>query len=507
MQSNQSCYPRLFANENDRPEPIEANLESFANLASGFAALTGWTLKYRETPESRVRREGIGCRHLPIQARIAIDDLSEETIRGATRASQREKCERVIDGINSILEELDRTRDEVWRKNAELATGIPVTDDGSAAEKLAVLLNSLLTSAIDITGAKRAALYVLDDGTQNLNLRTHVGFGQNQIPATSRDLSRAKADLEALMGHAVVLEDSTRFVNWDIPSDCGSALCLPISSANNLLGTLWVMDQKPRDFTGAETNMVEIIAGRVAAELERFALLQMVRVSKSTPPATNPFESIARPQLPNIHPPIDELKIFGAVSDAENHVAAGAVYDWAICRQGRLAVLVAHAAGDPMHAARVATVLQTAFRAHSSHCESAIDLFDSVFETAMSVGSGDNPVRFICGYLDPAAGRCELASTDVRVGAIVSEKNMLTETVDADAVAAGEFGLAHLAQISIPVQSELVLTVASSPSSVEDSMRFECTLAEGEEGFASDVAVATEPDAGLLALLQIKRVR
>ncbi len=501
------CFPRLFANENDRAVPIEANLDSFAELSQSFAALTGWKLCYRETSASRIRREGIGCRNLPLQARIAIDDLTDEAIRGATRASHREKCDRLIGGINSILEELDRSREEVWRQNAELATGIPVTDDGSASEKLAVLLNSLLTSAVDVTGAKQAALYLLDDGTQNLNLRTKVGFGQNQVPANSRDLSRAKADLEALMGHAVVIEDSSRFTSWDIPAECGSALCVPISSSNNLLGTFWIFDQKPRDFTGAEANMIEIIAGRIASELERYALVQIARGSKVIAARANDSAPIARPQLPNIHPPIDELKIFGAVSDAEGAVAAGAVYDWAICRRGHLAVLVAHAAGDSTHAARVATILQTAFRAHSSHCETAIELFDSVFETAMSVGSGDNPVRFICGYLDPGQGRCELASTDVRLGAIMSAKNILSEVVEADITAVGEFGLAHLAQFSIPTQSELVIAVATSPSSVEDSMQFECTFAEGEDGFTAEGSVATAQDAGLLALLQIKRLR
>lgn len=465
MSEKPLSYPRLFSTELDKLQTIESNLEPFTELASGFAALTGWKLSYRETAESKVRREGVGCRNLPIQARIAIDDLADDAITGAVRASQRDRCERVIDGINAILRELDRCREDIWRKNAELAAGIPVTDDGSAAEKLALLLNSLLTSAVDAAGAKRAALYLLDDGTQNLNLRTKVGFPARCELATSRDLSRAKADLEALLGHAVVIEDSSRFTSWDIPAECGSALCLPISSATNLLGTFWLFDEEARQFGGPDVNVVEIIAGRIAAELERFALLQIARRLKDSSGQTTGVETNARPQLPNIHPPIDELSIEGSISLPRSARTSGAVYDWAICQRGRLAVLVARADGAESAAARVATILQTAFRAHSAHCATALQLFDCVFETAMSVGSGECPVQFTCGYVDPQSGRSEFASTEQRAGSLTVVDNEFQVQLDAGSDAIGEFGLAHLSRIVLHAGDELSLTICDAVSS------------------------------------------
>lgn len=503
MLDERLCYPRLFASENDRAAPIEANLEPFPEIAASFAALTGWTLGYRETSDSRVRREGIGCRDLPRQARIVIDDLSEDAIRGSMRAIHREKCERLVAGINSILEELDRCREDVWRKNAELATGIPVTDDGSSGEKLAVLLNSLLTSAIDVSNAKQSAIYVLDDGTQNLNLRTTAGFNQHSTPASSRDLSRAKADLEALLGHAVVIEDASRYTSWNLPTGCGSAMCVPIASSSNLLGTLWIFDDKPRAFGGPEVNMVEIIAGRIAAELERCALLQVARAAKSESKRLDAADSVARPQLPNIHPPIDELKIRGEVFDAAD-VAAGSVYDWAICQQGRLAVLVAHAGGSANHAARVATILQTAFRAHSGHCGTALELFDSVFETAMSVGSSEDPVRFTCGYIDPSSGRCDLASTEQRPGAVTVSDNEFQVNIAGSPNANGEFGLAHLAQIALEPADELAIAIANSCERTLQNGA-ECDLPTSEpRRFDPDPVERTDPPG--LATLRIKWV-
>jgi hypothetical protein len=58
-----------------------------------------------------------------------------------------------------------------------------------------------------------------------------------------------------------------------VPRDCGAAVCVPVSTAATPLGTLWVFADEPRDFSDAETNMLEITAGRMAAELEREMLL------------------------------------------------------------------------------------------------------------------------------------------------------------------------------------------------------------------------------------------
>ena len=505
MFENQMPNLRIFVDESVHI-PIEANLNGFTELASEFAALTGWTLSYRETATSRIRREGIGCRNLPFQARLAINDLSADAINGTTRAASREKCDRMVAGLNSILEDLDQGREEIWRKNAELATGIPVTDDGSASEKLAMLLNSLLTSAIDVTNAKKAALYLLDDGTQNLNLRTQVGFGQGHGPNSSRDLSRAKADLEALLGNVVVMEDASRFTSWDIPAECGAALCVPISSANNLLGSLWIFDLKPRDFTGVEANMVEIIAGRIAAELERITLLQVARQTKLSGRETlQPVDTVSRPQLPNIHPPIDELRIAGSVLKSDSNFSAGAVYDWAICQRGRLAFLVAHAGGSPNDAARVATILQTAFRAHSAYCLTALQLFDCVFETSMSVDRGDNPVRFSCGYIEPGIGRCELASTEEQPGAISAGNSEFQVHVRCSPIAEGEFGLAHLANITIETASELIIAISIPPRNSADSPG--ATLKSGVLSYAgTDGSVVAIDEYTAMSALRIKRI-
>ncbi len=335
-----------------------SNLAGFTELANQFEGLTGWTLAYQETAASQVRRQCGGAVNAPRAGKLMIDDISKRLATGA-RPLNRGTCDAFVGSLNQILVELDSCREQIWRQNALLATGIPVSDNTDSAEKLAVLLQSILQTAVDFVGCDSAGLYVLDDATRQLDLRCQVGpHGAGDLEC-SRELSRCKADLEALLGHAVVLEDATRYQQWQIPRTCGAAVCLPISSANNLLGTMWVFSATSRPFDGRETNMLEILAGRIAAELERFALVQSIRHQNRVA-----AESIRTPgpRLPNIPPPIDELKISGQTAKGERDVSlAGAVYDWSICRRGQLAFVVGFALETTGLASLAATVLQTAF--------------------------------------------------------------------------------------------------------------------------------------------------
>ena len=78
-----------------------------------------------------------------------------------------------------------------------------------------------------------------------------------------------------------------------------SAICVPVASSTTILGTLWIFGSEIRDYSDQEINIVEIIAGRIAAELENVAL-QNKRFS------TDSNEQTAEPESRiECHPVID----------------------------------------------------------------------------------------------------------------------------------------------------------------------------------------------------------
>src|SRR6185436_7888036 len=130
----------------------------------------------------------------------------------------------------------------LWRREAELAANVPVIPHSAEEEHLASKLQATLRAGAEAVRCQAAALYLLDDATSELKLRSswNLPFGSLLRPA--RPLRGAVADLEALLGHAVVLEDATMFESWKAPHEmpAGAAVCVPVSTPTMPLGTLWL---------------------------------------------------------------------------------------------------------------------------------------------------------------------------------------------------------------------------------------------------------------------------
>ena len=131
-------------------------------------------------------------------------------------------------------------------------------------------LTAVLRGAVEGFGLAGAELHLLDDTTAEL--RVAVDFGDRQTPA-ARALESADADLAALAGGAVVLEDEDAVAEWATPQRCRAAVCVPVSSDTTIHGTLWLYSNQPRVFRDGDLQLIEIIAGRLAVEIERRQLL------------------------------------------------------------------------------------------------------------------------------------------------------------------------------------------------------------------------------------------
>ena len=96
-------------------------------------------------------------------------------------------------------------------------------------------------------------LYLLDEATTNLKLRAQFGLEETAFLMPARRLETAIADIEALAGHAVVIDDTELLSHWSVPVPCGAAICVPVSSPTTILGTLWLFAEDksltpPADF-------------------------------------------------------------------------------------------------------------------------------------------------------------------------------------------------------------------------------------------------------------------
>ena len=213
------------------------------------------------------------------------------------------------------------------RREAELAAGVPVAPHREEAAHLASRLHMILKSGAKATGCQAAGLYLLDADTSHLKLRSASGLPLERLADPPRPLATAMADLEALLGHAVVFSDPRQLEQWNAPESWQSAICLPVSSATIPLGTVWFFCDRARDFHARQTELLEIVAGRLAADLERDALLadalatnrvrqQMIRANK-----------LQEKQQPRLSPLSEDWDIAGWTATGDR--LARSFHDWA----------------------------------------------------------------------------------------------------------------------------------------------------------------------------------
>lgn len=182
----------------------------------------------------------------------------------------------LTEALATTLGENYRWRTELVAREAELAvvaTPNAETTDESAGP-VSRLRDVLKTGAKALGGFDAAALYLLDDETTSLKIRALWGLPTDRFLDPPRPLRGARADVEALLGSAVVLNEAYLAEAWKAPEDFDCSLCVPVASETTILGTLWFFSDRKRDIETRELETLELIAGRIVAELEKEKLRQ-----------------------------------------------------------------------------------------------------------------------------------------------------------------------------------------------------------------------------------------
>lgn len=411
MAKSASPQGRLKLYTEQPPKKARPPIQSVAclpELLRAFQGATGWTLQ--SSSEAKINPPGGATRSAPGEAgrALAPSCLSIEPSEAESPATSRDTARRLAGSIGELLSELLQTRCALWQREAELAAGVPVVLRREDQQHLAARLEAVLRAGTEAVGGDASALYLLDEATTELKLRSSWGLPFDRLVASARPLKGAVADLEALLGHAVVLNDDHTKQMWNMPEDFPAAVCVPVATPTALLGTLWVFCNRRRDFTDRETNIVEVVAGRLASELEREMLLRAGTDSAELQKQVAAAERLQRNQLPAISPLLDGWSVAGWTGQA--HGVGGAFHDWFCLPRGLLAVAAGKAAQRGIAGALTANVVKTALRAHARYHRQTERLLQQVNLTLWTGSAGDQRAALFCGLIETATGRVCCAS-------------------------------------------------------------------------------------------------
>jgi len=182
--------------------------------------------------------------------------------------------------LAELLGDAYRWQSALRQNEAEQASGIHVSCQGRPEEEVLKTLRDQLKQTARIVRCQAAVLYTLNKEATHLKLRVIWGLPEEKLLEPPRDLRESLADMEALLGQAVILNDEFLLETWNPPEDFPVAVCVPIASDTTIHGTLWFFSETQREFSPEELTILEITAGRIAVELEKTALLKEIKVLK-----------------------------------------------------------------------------------------------------------------------------------------------------------------------------------------------------------------------------------
>jgi phosphoserine phosphatase RsbU/P len=422
------------------------HLPQLESLCQAFERATGWTMGYDQGAGalgeawSATIDDGRG----QTAGRLVLSAAPPCRANDGPRSKSGESPLQPIDlqaarplalAVGGLLGEVNRLRRALWLREAELAAGVPVTSRPATEPHLADRLESVLRGGAEAVGCQAAGLYLLDENTSSLKLRACWGMPRERLLAPPRPLRGAVADLEALVGHAVVLEDASLLPHWRCPEDYRGAVCVPVSSPSMPMGTLWLFSDEPRDFAPEETNLAEIIAGRLAADLEREMLLVAGTEAKSRDRQLEAATRWLEGRLPSVEPLLDDYQVAGWTQLAEG--LGGDFHDWSVLPDGRLAVAVGDSQGGYLEGALGSTALQAALKSHASYRHTAEQLLARVNETLWTSSPGEHRASLAYALVEPDSGRLELGLAGEAAAIVIRGEDWEVFTPEAPALGQG----------------------------------------------------------------------
>ncbi|HEX3725110.1 MAG TPA: SpoIIE family protein phosphatase [Pirellulales bacterium] len=408
-------YLKLLTDSNSEAPVANEDLASMTNACLAFEQATGWRLEvaWGSPPVgisnlmwSAPVNPGVG--NAPGHIRL----LSPGKHPSGHAPIPLERAKQMAAALARLWSELLSTRGALSNREAELAAGVPVVARHRDEQwlPLAQRLEAVLRAGAQAIGCDAAALYLLDPATTELKLRACWGLPHNRLAAPARPLRGALADLEALLGHAVVTNDERLYDYWKVPELGFSAcLCVPLLSQAMPLGTLWAFSRQPRDFTPVQSNIYEVVAGRIAADLERETLLDEALSAREQVKQLGLVEQTDVDSLPTMAPVLAGWDI--AASSEHAGPLSSTLYDWfATDKASGLAVVVGDTAARGIDGAVAIATLRSAARALGTQPIRPGQLLEKTNAVVWTTSSGRHSSGMCHAILKPDDDTCVLAA-------------------------------------------------------------------------------------------------
>jgi serine phosphatase RsbU (regulator of sigma subunit) len=183
-----------------------------------------------------------------------------------------------------------------------------------------------------------------------------------------------------------------------------------VCQADHPIGTLWLFRERAKKFRRHDLASAELLAGQLAAALERDALLGEAGQARTLRRDVRSAALQQQTQLPVPMPLAEGWDVAGWL-DAPLE-PSGQWYHWDITRDGRIALVVASDAGDlgRFGAAINAAQLRAAWQIASMQMHQPAKVLQAVNDALWQVSTAPQPSNLFDVRLSPESGAFDLAA-------------------------------------------------------------------------------------------------
>lgn len=337
---------------------VAQTMRAFANATGWIPRPIGGTPHHpldaphdSDAPTLPIRQRVQLVSNYPMDGMLDIDDLPYMA------GTSEEIAWSLLEQIDGLVQSLKLAEKTIQAQEAHLATALGVSIRHDEADALAGRLQESLHRSAELTGSDAAALYLLDDTTSELKMRSCWGMPTSALSKPPRDLRGSLADLEALMGNAVLLENTKLAPEWHCPEDYAAALCVPIGSPTMPHGTLWLWSDHVRDFSPADIDAAKAAGDKILVDIERSVLADEVLKTRGLNRQVESASLVQSSRLPSSQPLHADYEIGGWTFQGQ--ALGGNFHTWTVNRKQLICAAMGAAATHGAAGALVATSLQT----------------------------------------------------------------------------------------------------------------------------------------------------
>ncbi|MFN3189876.1 MAG: PP2C family protein-serine/threonine phosphatase [Aureliella sp.] len=432
MTRKTSSHLRIHTEDSEDGQATGAGLGApidLLDLVDVFSKATGWIPRpIARTPHADAPR-GDSEILLPLRKRIRLvsaapidgmlDSVDAEQVGALT---SEDEAWALLEKLDALVQQLRSAEGTIELQEAQLASGIGVSVRKDEAELLTARLLETLGRATEQTGSDAAAIYLLDETTSQLKMRSCFGLPKTALAGPARELRGSLADLEALMGNAVLIENTKLAPEWSCPEDFAAALCLPIGSPTMPQGTLWLWSSHVRDFSHEDIELAKGASDKVLVDIERSVLADEVLRTRAVNRDIESASMVQASRLPSLQPLHRDYEVGGWTFQGQ--ALGGNFHTWTINRQEEICAALGAAINAGPAGALVATSLQTVVETCWNARHRPSQILRKANDILWDVEDGDWRSSLCYLQIHPESGATQLGTTGDIQAFLVSSRGV-----------------------------------------------------------------------------------